>query len=143
MGLTISQVAAGAQVPIETVRYYEKRGLIEKPPRSDAGYRMFPRSAVHDIRFIKEAQTIGFTLAEIKQLLALYKMEDPLPAEEMKRYALAKIAVIEEQMIRLAAFKALLEQVSGQPNNSQPVAKSECPIIQRCIGEEEERWEPL
>ena len=77
-GLTMSQVAQAAQVIPETVRYYERRGLIAPPPRTGAGYRMFPPEAVEEIRFIKQAQLLGFTLQEIKVLLGMYRGEPVL-----------------------------------------------------------------
>jgi len=71
-GLTVSKVALKSNVCVETVRYYERRGLITKPPRSELGYRMYLDEVIEDINFIKRAQAIGFTLEEIKQLLTLY-----------------------------------------------------------------------
>ncbi|RMD87435.1 MAG: MerR family transcriptional regulator, partial [Candidatus Dadabacteria bacterium] len=70
-GLTIGKVATQAGVHVETVRYYEQRGLIPKPPRSAAGYRVYSEPYVERIRFIKRAQELGFTLKEIKELLFL------------------------------------------------------------------------
>jgi DNA-binding transcriptional MerR regulator len=68
-GLTISQVAKEANVNIETIRYYERRGLIPEPPRNKSGYRKFPKTLVKDIQFIKRTQDLGFPLEEIKSLL--------------------------------------------------------------------------
>lgn len=70
-GLTISQVARKANVNIETVRYYEKTGLISKPPRMESGYRCFPPEVVKQITFVKRAQELGFTLSEIKELITI------------------------------------------------------------------------
>jgi len=71
MSLTTGQVADEANVNNDTVRYYEKRGLIEEPPRTDNGYRQFPRETIQRIHFIKRAQELGFTLSEIEDLLKL------------------------------------------------------------------------
>ena len=68
--LTIARAAREAGVNIETVRFYERRGLIERPPKGE-GYRVYSPDHVARIRFIKEAQQIGFSLAEAKELLAL------------------------------------------------------------------------
>ena len=65
-GLTIRQVANAEKVNLETVRYYEKRGLIVEPLRTESGYRRFPDEAIERISFIKRAQELGFTLEEIK-----------------------------------------------------------------------------
>lgn len=69
--MTIGEVASRAQVNIQTVRYYERRGLLSEPRRSAAGYRQYPEAVVPRIRFIKRAQELGFTLEEIGELLAL------------------------------------------------------------------------
>jgi DNA-binding transcriptional MerR regulator len=75
-GLTISQVAKASNVNIETIRYYERRGLIPEPPRTNSGYRMFSYEVIRDIQFIKRAQDVGFTLEEIKKLLSASNTEE-------------------------------------------------------------------
>ena len=69
--LTLGQLAKRANVNRETVRYYERRRLLQRPSRSIAGYRLFPDEAVRRLRFIRHAKMLGFTLEEIKELLAL------------------------------------------------------------------------
>ena len=69
--LTIGQVAAAAGVNIQTIRYYERRGLLATPRRTASGYRQYTGDAVNRIRFIKHAQELGFSLKEIQELLAL------------------------------------------------------------------------
>lgn len=69
--MTIGQVAKAAGVGVETVRFYERVGLIPDPPRRPSGYREYPPDAVHRIEFIKRAKALGFTLAEIGELLSL------------------------------------------------------------------------
>lgn len=66
-----SQVAAQAAVGVETLRYYERRGLLAKPSRSVSGYRSWPPEAVRVVRFVKRAQEVGFTLADTEELLHL------------------------------------------------------------------------
>jgi Hg(II)-responsive transcriptional regulator len=66
-----SEVADRAGVNTQTLRYYERRGLLSEPPRSSSGYRDYPASAVSVLRFVKRAQELGFTLAEVEDLLAL------------------------------------------------------------------------
>jgi MerR family mercuric resistance operon transcriptional regulator len=70
-GRTIGVVAKQANVHVETLRYYERRGLVTRPPRSVANYRLYPADAVRRLRFIKHAQALGFSLKEIKELLSL------------------------------------------------------------------------
>src|SRR5258708_6342742 len=69
--LTIGHLAREAGVNLETVRYYERRGLLPKPPRSASGYRLFPSDAARRLRFISRAQELGFSLKEIRELLSL------------------------------------------------------------------------
>src|SRR2546425_2915207 len=71
MALTIGQVADAADVNIQTIRYYERRGLFPTPRRTPAGYRQYADDAVARLRFIKHAQELGFSLQEIQELLGL------------------------------------------------------------------------
>ena len=69
--LTIGEVAKQAHVRIETLRYYERTGLVASPPRSESNYRLYPQETVRRVQFIKRAQELGFSLKEITELLAL------------------------------------------------------------------------
>ena len=69
--ITIGVLAKEAQVNLQTIRYYEREGLIAKPPRTASGYRLFSWDSVRRVRFVKHAQELGFSLAEVKELLAL------------------------------------------------------------------------
>ncbi|MGG3883356.1 MerR family transcriptional regulator [Brevibacillus panacihumi] len=129
-GLTISQAAKEAGVHIETIRYYERRGLLPSPPRTNSGYRMLSVETVHDIRFIKRAQDLGFTLEEIKMLLSIYKAEDYFPIAEMHHFATEKISQIEEKIEQLNRFKSILELVAHRPFSGRTPSKNDCPIIQ-------------
>ncbi|EJL20608.1 MerR family DNA-binding protein [Brevibacillus sp. BC25] len=131
-GLTRSQVASEANVHMETVRYYEKRGLIAAAPRNKSGYRMFPHQTVTDILFIKRAQEIGFTLEEIKNLLSLYKNDEELPTQEMHQMALVKVEEINKKISQLQHFKSLLEEVTNRPPSMWSLSKEQCPIMQKC-----------
>ncbi len=73
--LTIGHLAKEAGVNLETVRYYERRGLLPKPPRSASGYRLFPSDAARRLRFIRRAQELGFSLNEIRELSAADKSQ--------------------------------------------------------------------
>ncbi len=108
-GLTISQVAKASNVNIETIRYYERRGLISEPPRTDSGYRMFPQQVIQDIEFIKRAQDLGFTLEEIKDLLSASSGDEEFLSEKMHDFASGKIGEIEKKIRDLNEMKLLLE----------------------------------
>ena len=69
--LTIGRLAKEVGINLDTVRYYERRGLLPKPPRTASGYRLFPAEAVRRLRFIRRAQEIGFSLRDIRDLLSL------------------------------------------------------------------------
>ncbi len=102
--LTTGRLAREAGVNIDTVRYYEKRGLIQKPPRKDSGYRMFKEDAVKRIVFIKHAQEIGFSLNEIEELLFL-RVSSKTTCREVKKRTEAKITEVEEKILNLKRIR--------------------------------------
>jgi MerR family mercuric resistance operon transcriptional regulator len=109
--LTTGAVAKAAGVNIDTVRYYERIQLLDKPPRSASGYRQYGGDAVRRIAFIKRAQRLGFTLAEAADLLELHT--SIVPCEEVERRIEAKVAQIEEKIAALVAVRdALLATVA-------------------------------
>ena len=128
-GLTVGQLAEAAGVNAETVKYYERRGLLTPPLRTRSGYRLFAEAAVEDIRLIKKAQGLGFTLAEIKELLALVRQDDYYPTKDMYAFAVAKIGEIEAKIAQLEQFRSLLKLVTDLPPQSLPLSKRECPVI--------------
>lgn len=122
--LTIGRLAELGGVNLETVRYYERRGLLPKPPRTEAGYRQFPPDTAQRLRFIKRAQELGFSLEEIRDLLAL--RVEPRNCVDVRARAQAKIADIEEKMKTLAAMKSTLRNLVNQCEQS---ASGECVIL--------------
>ncbi|MFD2760393.1 MerR family transcriptional regulator [Lentibacillus juripiscarius] len=131
-GLTISQVAKKANVNIETIRYYERRGLISEPPRSESGYRKFTLEVVEDIKFIKRTQDLGFTLEEIKNILAASN-DEKFRSGEMHAFAINKMEEIETKIHNLKHMKTLLEDLTEKCPGSG-ISKSECPIIKKFQG---------
>ncbi len=95
--LTISQLAERADVNLATIRYYERRGLIPEPPRRPSGYRIYSEASVARLRFIKSAQDLGFSLKEIKELLAL-RVDPNATCADVKRQGEAKLAQIAEKI---------------------------------------------
>jgi len=91
MTMTIGKVASGAGVNLQTVRYYERRGLLPRPPRAASGYRQYDANAVARLRFIKRAQDLGFSLAEIGELLEL-RIEHGAACAAVEARAREKIA---------------------------------------------------
>lgn len=115
MEWTIGGVARTAGVSVETVRYYEREGLIEQPPKPSGGHRRYPEATVGRIRFIRRAQELGFTLRQIHELIAL--QEAPAPdCTEVCRMAQVKIVAIDTKMRDLAKIRSALDgliQVCG------------------------------
>ena len=126
MALTTGQVAEEAGVDYQTVLYYEKEGLIEEPPRLDNGYRQFPLETVRRIRFIKRAQELGFTLAEIEELLELTDGEGD--AEDIFDVTREKIAEVDEKIRDLQTLRSNLRNLAEACPGEGPL--TECSIVQ-------------
>ncbi len=124
MGLRVGEVAKRAGVNLQTIRYYERERLLASPPRASSGYRAFPEGAVLRVRFIKRAQELGFSLAEIRELLAL---PGKAGAQEVRARTRAKIADIEEKIHTLQAMKDALAALADRCPGCGPISK--CPII--------------
>jgi len=124
--LKIGEVARQAGVNLDTIRYYERQGLLPAPPRAASNYRAFPPDTVRRVRFIKHAQELGFTLSEIKDLLSLRAHPQGRCADVYRR-AEAKIADIDLKMRALAAVQQALAGLMAQCLGKQAV--TDCPIL--------------
>lgn len=125
-GLTIGQVAKGVEVNIETIRYYERQGLIPLPPRRESGYRQYPEDIVNRVRFIKRAQELGFSLKEVAELLSL-RVGPNTTCGDVKKVADGKITEIERKIQSLERMRdALMRLVETCEENRQA---EECPIL--------------
>ena len=107
--MRIGEVATQAQVNIQTVRLYERLGLLKAPRRTTSGYRDYPQAAVERLRFIKEAQELGFTLREIKQLIALREAKS-FSTVQVAEIAQAKLREIENKIAWLTRMRDALAQ---------------------------------
>jgi Cu(I)-responsive transcriptional regulator len=126
-GLTIGRLAKEAGIGIETVRFYERQGLIEPPPRTDSNYRMYPEEEIVRLKFIKRAKNLGFTLNEIKDLMAL--RHDPHATKaDVKQRTLAKIEDVTEKIRDLTRIKEALEHLYGACDGHGPL--DQCPILE-------------
>ena len=126
-GLTISKLAKAAKVGIETVRFYERRGLLKKPHSKIGSYRQYPQTDITKIQFIKKAQLIGFTLGEIKELLILDGNKNST-CGDVKSRAQSKLDEVNEKIKSLKFMKESLEQLVFACNVSAE-AKSCCKVI--------------
>lgn len=125
--LTIGKVARSTGLAIDTVRFYEKEGLLDKPARTASGYRHYSSDAVARLRFIRQAKQLGFSLNEIKELLAL-RVAPGKSCRDVKARAERKIADIDGRIAALKRMKGALTKLAAACSGRGPT--SECPIIE-------------
>ena len=125
--MKIGAVAAGADVNIQTVRYYERRGLLPKPPRTKSNYRLYSEDSVRRVRFVQRAQELGFSLEEIKELLALRIDSRATPARVRERAA-AKIANIDRRIRSLRSMRKTLTRLTAACSGGDG-SIGDCPIL--------------
>jgi MerR family mercuric resistance operon transcriptional regulator len=125
--LTIGQLAREAGVGVETIRFYEREGLLAEPERRPSGYRQYPAAAVRRVRFIRQAKELGFALKEIQELLEL-RVDPVSTCADVRQHARAKIADIERRITALERMKAGLGQLARRCRGRGPT--SECPILE-------------
>jgi MerR family mercuric resistance operon transcriptional regulator len=126
MALTSGQLAKKCGVGVETLRFYEREGLLAKPARSGSGYRQYPAEAVDRVRFIRRAQLLGFQLKDIKELLAL-RGDPDADSGEVREKAVAKLADIDQKITDLEAMKAELTRLVAACDGAGPAAH--CSIL--------------
>lgn len=124
--LTIGEVARSTGVGVETVRFYEKQALIPKPARKPSGYRQYDADAVRRIRFVLAAKEVGFTLKEIRELLAL-RVSGRRSCAEVKERALAKLATVDARLAELQRVRAALAHLAASCTGAGPT--SACPLL--------------
>ncbi|HLF39694.1 MAG TPA: heavy metal-responsive transcriptional regulator [Burkholderiales bacterium] len=125
--LTIGKVARSAGLAIDTVRFYEREGLLDKPARTASGYRHYTIDAVARLRFIRQAKDLGFSLSEIKELLAL-RVAPGKSCADVKARAEAKIADVEQRIAQLNRMKRALTKLATACSGRGPT--STCPILE-------------
>jgi MerR family transcriptional regulator, copper efflux regulator len=126
-GLTIGEVAKRAAVHIETLRYYERQGLVARPPRGGSNYRLYSEETVRRVQFIKRAQQLGFSLKEIQELLVLRAAPQAQCADVRER-TLAKIHEIEHKVRALQAMHTALTRLLAACAGQGPIV--DCPILE-------------
>ncbi len=124
--LTIGKLSKQAGVSIDGIRFYERRGLIADPVRTESNYRVYPLEAAGRLRFIKKAQNLGFSLGEIEGLLDLG--HDPAASKaDVKRKTAEKIEDIKNRIQDLSRMLKALEQLDESCDGQGPIV--ECPIL--------------
>ena len=125
----IGPIAKESGVPIKTIRYYEELGLLQSVGRTEGGYRLFDASVFDRLHFIKRAQSLGLSLAEIKEFLDVHDQGN-LPCSHVRVKLQDKITEIDRQIEQLQILKSELQQLLSESMNSENSNTVICPIIQ-------------
>lgn len=126
--LSIGELAARAGVTPEAIRYYEREGVVPTAHRTGAGrYRRYGEADVERLRFIRRARDLGFSLDEVRELLALADGDPARPCEEVNRIARAHLTAVDAKLAQLAALRAELDRVIATCGGVVPV--TQCPIL--------------
>lgn len=126
---TIGRIATASGVGVETIRFYEREGLLPEPERSASGYRLYPDDAVARLRFIQRAKQLGFTLDEVRRLLTLADVAGP--SAEVRALAADKLAIIDARLRDLGRMREALADLVECCDGSGSAAS--CPIIQALV----------
>lgn len=135
MALTIGRLAQASGVGVQTLRYYERRGLLSRVTRTSGGYRQFPEDEIRRIRFIRRAQGLGFTLEEIAELLAL-RVERGRSCGSVERAARLTRERVRARLADLRRMDRVLEKLVVSCERRQAMAT--CPILTALDDEESE-----
>lgn len=132
-GLKVGEVAQRAAVNLQTIHYYEREGLLPRPPRTASNYRVYTGDAVRRVRFIKRAQELGFALRDIKELLSLRAAPRTCCAD-VRQQAQAKLRDIGEKIGTLQRMRKALTKLIGECSGRGPVTA--CPILEALDSED-------
>jgi MerR family copper efflux transcriptional regulator len=135
--LTIGRLAQRVGVGVPTVRFYEREGLLAQPKRPPRGYRVYPADAVARLRFVQRAKNLGFTLKEIRELLALRARRGE-PCETVRECARAKLRDVEARLRELAVLRASLQRLIATCSAEGSV--DDCSILAGLADTEENPW---
>ncbi|OJW25478.1 MAG: heavy metal-responsive transcriptional regulator [Planctomycetales bacterium 71-10] len=130
--LKTGELAKRAGVNVETLRFYERKGLLPRPPQRESGYREYPQESVRLIRFIKRAQELGFSLKEIRELLTL-KVQPGVTCADVRETTERKVADVRKKIRDLKAIERALQRLTVTCMGRGPL--SECPILEHLEGE--------
>ena len=129
--MKIGDAARQSGVSAKMIRYYEAIGLLAPAPRRDNTYRDFDARDVHDLRFIRRARSLGFSVEEITRLLALWR-DRGRPSREVKEIASAHIAELKQRIAEMQSMVSTLEHLSSHCHGDQ---RPDCPILADLAGE--------
>jgi Cu(I)-responsive transcriptional regulator len=123
--MNIGQAATASGVTAKMIRYYESIGLIEPPTRTQAGYRVYRAEEIHELRFVKRARMLGFSIEEARQLLALWRDKSRASAD-VKRFAMRHVRDLEAKIEELRAMSRTLRHLARTCHGDD---RPECPIL--------------
>lgn len=132
--MTIGKLAKASEVAIDTVRYYERVGLLPQPQRSAAGYRLYHADSLRRLRFIRRSKNLGFSLEEISHLLALTDQDGP--SASVRQITLDKLALIDGKLADLQAMRLALQNLADSCDGEGCV--QHCPIVDALNREDSE-----
>ncbi|MCF6136420.1 Hg(II)-responsive transcriptional regulator [Alkalihalobacillus berkeleyi] len=132
MAYQTGELAELSGVNKETIRYYERIGLLQEPPRNESGYRIYPEDALNRLKFIRKAQELGFTLMEVDRLLGVVD-QDERRCENMSDFTSTKITEITQKISNLQQMKSILEDLNRRCEENDDLYA--CPVIERLTEE--------
>ena len=136
--MTIGEVAAETGVPAKTIRYYEDAGLIAPATRADNGYRVYDERSLEVLRFVKRARDLGFGMAEVGELLALFR--DPRRASaDVRRVASRHLREVEQKLVELERLRGSLAALVARCHGD---GEPDCPILDELVGRPAPRRSP-
>ncbi len=134
--LTVGKLAIRGGVNVQTIRYYERSGLLPKPLRAASGYRLYADDTVRRLSFIKQAQHLGFSLGEIQELLSL-RMQSGTTCGDIRQRARQKITAVDRKIEDLQRIKSALTKLAAACRGAAPT--SACPILEALDNKKERR----
>ena len=129
--MQIGLVAERSGVPAKTIRYYEEIGLVAKPVRTDSGYRSYDKQDVDILRFVSRARSLGFSIKDVRNLLALFEDRERASAD-VKKIALEHVGEIEQKMAELDSMRQTLLHLADKCHGD---TRPDCPIIADLAGQ--------
>ena len=133
--MKIGELAKQSGVAVDTVRYYEKEGLIAPPPRSESGYRDYPPLTLHYLNFIRSAKAVGFSLKECRDLLSIFVSRDAHTCAEVKSLSEEKLCELQQQMEVLQRMHETLKAISDACCGGEESAAN-CAILNQLEGKQ-------
>lgn len=131
--MNIGEAAASSGISAKMLRHYESLGLLGRVARSGSGYRQYGEREVHTLRFIRRARDLGFSIAEIAELLKLWQ-DRGRASSEVKRIALAHVADLERRLAEMQAMQRTLKELAACCHGD---ARPDCPILDKLGGNDD------